>query len=504
MRQNQWFLRIAAIILFLTIPYTTLSAATVNYTIRINSGENGTTSRKVLLHIYPPKGATEMRISNNAQWTGSYWESAKRSREWLLDFEGGTKRVVVQFRDKDGHSLPGTYEDDIYLAVPRTMTVDAKINNGDIQTTSRHVTLSLFFSNGVEAVAISPTDNFTNVPFIPIEKTMEWVLPAETGGKDVYLQFRDANNNTKIVRKTIYYEQPKNYLPEGSLLKGKSDTVYYYGFDGKLHPFFHSSAYQSYFTSFNDIKYVSDDKLQSYPIAESVCVRPGTWLVKFKGSARVFAVEPGCYLRPIRSEAEAFLLYGPSWSKRLIELESAYAGFYRVRELTTEERANDRDRDGVPNDVEEEYGTSDSSKDTDEDALSDYEEIYFWFTDPTTADSDRDGMKDGKEIIAGRSPNGPGALEELPTESYTFPKGSIIYKWWDDKKYYYAHQDGFMYFLANRVTDKPFTTNNLQSRFVVSPPFEIDFEDRDGWHILEDQEFMKLPLTTRYGSVSLL
>jgi hypothetical protein len=43
--------------------------------------------------------------------------------------------------------------------------------------------------------------------------------------------------------------------------------------------------------------------------------------------------------------------------------------------------------------------TSPTTIDTDDDTLSDYDEIELWGTDPTVADTDNDGLMDGKEVV---------------------------------------------------------------------------------------------------------
>lgn len=46
--------------------------------------------------------------------------------------------------------------------------------------------------------------------------------------------------------------------------------------------------------------------------------------------------------------------------------------------------------------------------DSDKDGLSDYDEVYIYYTKPCTADSDGDGHLDGAEVSAGYDPLGPG------------------------------------------------------------------------------------------------
>jgi len=47
------------------------------------------------------------------------------------------------------------------------------------------------------------------------------------------------------------------------------------------------------------------------------------------------------------------------------------------------------------------------NKDTDQDGISDYEELYVYSTSPYLPDSDSDGFNDGQEISAGHDPNCP-------------------------------------------------------------------------------------------------
>lgn len=59
---------------------------------------------------------------------------------------------------------------------------------------------------------------------------------------------------------------------------------------------------------------------------------------------------------------------------------------------------NDYDGDGIPNDLELEYGTDPYNADTDGDGLSDFDEINNFGTNPLIPDTDGDGLNDGDEI----------------------------------------------------------------------------------------------------------
>ncbi len=64
----------------------------------------------------------------------------------------------------------------------------------------------------------------------------------------------------------------------------------------------------------------------------------------------------------------------------------------------------DLDLDGVSADEEATRGTSDQDTDSDDDGLSDADEINIYKTDPAASDTDRDGFSDGTEVSAGYNP----------------------------------------------------------------------------------------------------
>jgi hypothetical protein len=58
----------------------------------------------------------------------------------------------------------------------------------------------------------------------------------------------------------------------------------------------------------------------------------------------------------------------------------------------------DTDSDGLTDYNELAYGTDPLDQDTDDDSLSDGEEVYSFFTDPLSLDTDNDGIQDGTEV----------------------------------------------------------------------------------------------------------
>ena len=70
----------------------------------------------------------------------------------------------------------------------------------------------------------------------------------------------------------------------------------------------------------------------------------------------------------------------------------------------------DRDADGLPDDVEERLGTDPDDPDSDDDGILDGDERV---TDPLDPDSDDDGLNDGDEAHAGTDPNDPDTDDDL-------------------------------------------------------------------------------------------
>lgn len=65
----------------------------------------------------------------------------------------------------------------------------------------------------------------------------------------------------------------------------------------------------------------------------------------------------------------------------------------------------DDDGDGLGNTREKELGTDPNLADTDQDGLTDREEVLQWKTDPLNRDTDNDTLSDGDEVLNGTNPN---------------------------------------------------------------------------------------------------
>lgn len=81
---------------------------------------------------------------------------------------------------------------------------------------------------------------------------------------------------------------------------------------------------------------------------------------------------------------------------------------------TIVERTVDTDGDGMSDKEEGLYGTDPNSPDSDNDGLTDRDEIKVFETDPNNSDTDADSFSDGDEVRAGYDPKGTGKLFEIP------------------------------------------------------------------------------------------
>lgn len=438
----------------------------------IENGKSIIKQREVTLFLIPPAEYVEMKISNNLVLNDAAWEPVKSQKIWWLDYGTGIKTVYAKFRDKKGN-VTELMKDTIILSLPKATSANFFINQDAKTTIERAVTLSLVYTEGVEWVAFSNNSDFSTAEFVPVQKIFSWILPPGGGEKTVYAQFKDALGEVKKFNKKITYKQPERYIPEGSLLKGQTDSVYYFGFDGKIHPFPNAAVYHSWYKDFASVTHISNSKLAEYQVGEPVCLRPGTWLLRFSAGATIYAVEPGCGLRPLLSETEAYILYGPSWAERIITLNVAHSGFYKIKSFSIADPKKDivdKDGDGLDKGAEKKYGSSDGKLDSDNDGLSDREEVLYWFSDPKKKDTDDDGFADGGEIKQGFSPVGVGPIKAIPNGTYEHAPGALIYK---SGQYYYRHSNGNTYFVGKKISDKKFTSNKFDPLFVINPPLSM-------------------------------
>ena len=153
---------------------------------------------RVILKIFA-KGASEMRVSNNASFIGARWESFEVQKNWRLDArEDGIKTVYVQFRDASGSlvSDPAVAQVELDRSPPTNPSIN--INSGAEYTNARDrkVYLQLYCDEAYE-MQISNRSDFQDAPrWYPYKETIQgWPLTGGEGTKHVYARYRDYAGN---------------------------------------------------------------------------------------------------------------------------------------------------------------------------------------------------------------------------------------------------------------------------------------------------------------------
>jgi hypothetical protein len=155
----------------------------------INGDAEYTTSSAVTLTI-DPGDYPELRFKNSDEdWTA--WEAASNERAWTLSAGDGTKRVYIQGRD--GLESVENY-DEIELDTSAPSGASITINDGDAETISRVVTLTLTASEATQMRFRNETSAWSAWEAFATTKT--WKLSTARTTKTVGFQARDSAGNT--------------------------------------------------------------------------------------------------------------------------------------------------------------------------------------------------------------------------------------------------------------------------------------------------------------------
>jgi histone H3/H4 len=186
---------IIAVITAAVIIITSIDVTDPEGSISIDGGEVFSSSAQVtLLLTYDDSGSgvDMVRFSNDGLWDAEQWEPPVTSKSWTLPGGDGPKTVYYQVRDRAGLVSP-TYSDSITLDTTDP-TGDININNMDIYTLSREVTLTLSYhdgGSGVELVRYSNDGVWDTESWEEPVSSRQWILESNDGTKIVYYQVRD-------------------------------------------------------------------------------------------------------------------------------------------------------------------------------------------------------------------------------------------------------------------------------------------------------------------------
>lgn len=117
----------------------------------------------------------------------------------------------------------------------------------------------------------------------------------------------------------------------GDLIRGESfSAVYYMGADGFRYVFPNQKAYDTWYSDFDDVKFISDSDLAKIQIGGNVTYRPGVRMVKIDTNNDTFAVTKGGVLRHVTTEQVAIDLYGSAWNTMIDDVPDGFFTNYTI------------------------------------------------------------------------------------------------------------------------------------------------------------------------------
>lgn len=118
---------------------------------------------------------------------------------------------------------------------------------------------------------------------------------------------------------------PLSQIHSGDLFRSVSlSGVYYMGKDGFRYVFPNDKIYFTWYSDFNNIKWISDVDMTKVQIGGNVTYRPGVKMIKVNSVPKTYAIGRGGTREWITSEAMAIALYGPNWNKMIDDLPDGY------------------------------------------------------------------------------------------------------------------------------------------------------------------------------------
>lgn len=273
--------------------------------------------------------------------------------EFSLDHtfrNSGTYTVYASCTDEDGDTTRGTSRsirvseenddsDDDVLTVPK-ISPSSAIEDEEVTFTLRptgdhNITACWMY---VEGSRVEEMDEMSTNVFTADHRF------TQSGSYDVYARCEDSYGNTARgdVRSIDVEESDENGVDfnEGSLIKiacSASSTVsdpcravYYFGEDGKRHAFPNESTFYSWYRNFDDVVEITSRDMAAIRVGENVTYRPGSVLVKFSSSSKVYAIEAERTLRHYRSMELVEADYGSNPQSLIMTLPDSLYSSYDV------------------------------------------------------------------------------------------------------------------------------------------------------------------------------
>ncbi len=131
--------------------------------------------------------------------------------------------------------------------------------------------------------------------------------------------------------------QAATTVASGDLIRGETfSAVYYMGADGFRYVFPNDKTYFTWYTDFDDVKWITDVELGRIQIGGNVTYKPGVKMIKINTDPKVYVVDAGGTLFAIGSEADATTLYGSTWNKKIDDVADAFFSNYTLSGTTVD------------------------------------------------------------------------------------------------------------------------------------------------------------------------
>jgi plastocyanin len=120
-------------------------------------------------------------------------------------------------------------------------------------------------------------------------------------------------------------------ISPGDLVRGETfSAVYYYGSDGFRYVFPNTKTYDTWYSNFDSVKFITDAQLGQLQIGGNVTYKPGVRMIKIDTDPRTYAVAANGVLRHVASESAASGLYGSAWNTHIDDVPDAFFTNYSI------------------------------------------------------------------------------------------------------------------------------------------------------------------------------
>jgi hypothetical protein len=172
--------------------------------------------------------ATEMMISNNADFSGVEWKPFNQYiQRWTLDGDDGEKTVYVKFKDQAGNETEPISQS-ITLDRQQPINGSLVINEGAAYTNDPSLSVKIAIKVEGATEMIIAHDKFFRPPakWVPYkEGVRNWNLKGGQGMRSVALKFRDEAGNESIPSITQILVDTEAPVPRGLSINNKKNST---------------------------------------------------------------------------------------------------------------------------------------------------------------------------------------------------------------------------------------------------------------------------------------